>query len=322
MVVYAYFKLVRFPILVLIAAIQYSVRFFVLQPMLEINGFELLMGDFHFALLVLSSVLIAAGGYSINDYFDAKVDRLNKPKLVVLDRIIKRRVAMALHIGMTAIGFILATFVSYKVGMWKMNTIFLFIIFALWFYSTNLKHIFLAGNLIIALLAAFVPFIVGLFEIPLQNQAHPEIISELGFSIFNIPAYWILGYSFLFGFLTLIREITKDIIDIKGDKTFGSNTIPIALGVKSTKGLLIALYLFITLVLFGLYDMYLSVHSIQITSIVVALMLGMILQIGLIFMAKTKPQFKRSANLNNAMVVLLVLSMFFLKQSIESYFIG
>jgi len=322
MVIYAYFKLVRFPILILIAIIQYSVRYFVLEPMLKINGFDLIMGDLNFAILVLSSILIAGGGYAINDYFDAKIDRLNKPKLVVLDRVIKRRIAMALHIGMTAIGFILATYVSYVEGMWKMNTIFLFIIFALWFYSTNLKQVFLAGNIIIALLAAFVPLIVGLFEIPLQNKAHPEIISELGFSIFNIPAYWIIGYSLLFGFLTLIREITKDIIDMKGDKAYGGNTIPISLGIKSTKTLLIFLYATFALLLSGIYNLYLSVHSVQITSIVVAIILGMIVQISVIYMAKTKPQFKRSANLNNAMVVLLVVSMFFLKQSIESYFFG
>lgn len=320
MVVYAYFKLVRFPILLLIVAIQYSVRLFVIKPMLAINGFELEMSDFQFALLVLASLLIAGGGYAINDYFDAKIDRVNKPKLVVLDRIIKRRTAMALHIFMTSIGFVLATYVSYDVGMWKMNTIFLFIVFALWFYSTNLKHILLAGNIIIALLAALVPLIVGLFEIPLQNQAHPEIIKELGFSIFNIPAYWILGYAGIFGVLTLIREITKDIIDVRGDKAYGSNTLPIAIGIKSTKTILISLYVVFSLVLLVIYTEFLSVHSNQIRAIVFALVVGMVAQTSIIFASKTKPRFKLSANLNNAFVILVVISMYFLKMSIESYF--
>lgn len=320
MVVYAYFKLVRFPILLLIVAIQYSVRLFVIKPMLAINGFELEMSDFQFALLVLASLLIAGGGYAINDYFDAKIDRVNKPKLVVLDRIIKRRTAMALHIFMTSIGFVVATYVSYDVGMWKMNTIFLFIVFALWFYSTNLKHILLAGNIIIALLAALVPLIVGLFEIPLQNQAHPEIIKELGFSIFNIPAYWILGYAGIFGVLTLIREITKDIIDVRGDKAYGSNTLPIAIGIKSTKTILISLYVVFSLVLLVIYTAFLSVHSNQIRAIVFALVVGMVAQTAIIFASKTKPRFKLSANLNNAFVILVVISMYFLKMSIESYF--
>ncbi len=288
--------------------------------MLAINGFELEMSDFQFALLVLASLLIAGGGYAINDYFDAKIDRVNKPKLVVLDRIIKRRTAMALHIFMTSIGFVVATYVSYDVGMWKMNTIFLFIVFALWFYSTNLKHILLAGNIIIALLAALVPLIVGLFEIPLQNQAHPEIIKELGFSIFNIPAYWILGYAGIFGVLTLIREITKDIIDVRGDKAYGSNTLPIAIGIKSTKTILISLYVVFSLVLLVIYTAFLSVHSNQIRAIVFALVVGMVAQTAIIFASKTKPRFKLSANLNNAFVILVVISMYFLKMSIESYF--
>ena len=320
MVVYAYFKLIRFPILLLIAAIQYSVRYFVIKPMLAINDFELEMSDSHFSLLVLASLLISGGGYAINDYFDAKIDRLNKPKLVVLDRIIKRRIAMALHIVMTSLGFVIATYVSYIVGMWKMNTIFLFIVFALWFYSTNLKHIFFAGNLIISILAALVPLIVGLFEIPMQNQAHPEIIAEIGFSIFNIPAYWILGYAGIFGVLTLIREITKDTIDMKGDKAFGGNTIPIALGVKSTKAILIGLYLILCVGLLFIYNSFLIVHSSQITAVVFTLVAGIIGQTAIIFTAKTKARFKLSANLNSAFVMIVVISMYLLKSSIEKYF--
>lgn len=321
MVIYSYFKLIRLPILLLIAAIQYSVRLFVIKPMLAINGFELEMSEIHFALLVISSVLIAGGGYAINDYFDAKIDRINKPKLVVLDRFIKRRVAMAMHIIMTSTGFIIATYVSYQVGMWKMNTIYLFIIFALWFYSTNVKHLFLVGNLLISLLAAFVPLIVGLFEIPMQNQAHPEIISELGFSIFNIPAYWIIGYSCILGILTLMREITKDIIDIRGDKHYGSNTLTIVLGVKSTKTILIGLYLAFGIGLYLVYQSFLSVHSYQIVALVFALIVGMLVQTVIIYLAKTKPMFNVSANLNNALVILVVISMYMLKLSIESYFV-
>ncbi len=322
MVVYAYFKLIRFPILSLIAATQYSVRYFVIKPMLAINGFVLEMSDGHFSLLVLASVLIAGGGYAINDYFDAKIDRLNKPKLVVLDRIIKRGIAMALHIVMTSLGFVIATYVSYEVGMWKMNTIFLFIVFALWFYSTNLKYMFFVGNLIISILAALVPLIIGLFEIPMQNQAHPEIIAEIGFSIFNIPAYWILGYAGIFGVLTLIREITKDIIDLKGDQTFGGNTIPIALGVKSTKAILIGLYLILCVGLLFIYNSFLSVHSSQITALIFTLVAGTLGQTAIIFSAKTKGRFKLSANLNSAFVVLVVISMHLLRGSIETYFTG
>lgn len=321
MVAYAYFKLVRFPILLLIAAIQYSTREFVIKPMLAINGFELQTSNWQFFLIVMSSVLIAAGGYAINDYFDAKIDRINKPRLVVLDRIVKRRIAMALHLVLTSLGFILAAYVSYDLGMWRLNTIFLFIVFALWFYSTNLKHVFLAGNLVIGLLAGLVPLIVGFFEIPLQNQAHPEIIEELGFSIFNIPAFWIIGYSVLFALLTLVREITKDIIDLRGDKAYGSKTIPATLGLKSTKTILIGLYIMLIVLLGFVYMEFLSVHSNLLKSALFITEALLVAQIAIIFTAKTKPRFRFSANLNIATVILVVVSMYLLKHSIESYFV-
>ena len=74
--------------------------------MLAINDYELLLSDRHFGYLVLSTVLIAAGGYSINDYFDVKVDRINKIKKVIVDRFVKRRVAMMLHLVLTGLGFV------------------------------------------------------------------------------------------------------------------------------------------------------------------------------------------------------------------------
>ena len=238
----AYFRLVRFPILALIALIQYCVRYFILEPMLQINSYELIVNDRQFFYLFLSTVLIAAGGYAINDYFDVKTDRVNKLKRVIVDRFVKRRVAMTLHIVLTSLGFILATYLSWRLGMWRMSSLFIFVIFTLWFYSTNLQHQTLTGNIAISLMAAFVPLIVGLFEIPLQNAAHPELIKEYGYSIFNIPAYWVIGFSVVIFLLTLIREVTKDVIDIRGDKLFGALTFPIRFGVKASKSLIIVLY--------------------------------------------------------------------------------
>lgn len=320
MVIIAYFKLIRLPILLLIVAIQYATRLFVIEPMLHISGYGLIMTDQDFLLLVISTVLIAAGGYAINDYFDAKIDRVNKPKRVVLDRLIKRRVAMALHLVLSGLGFALSAYLSWKVGMWKLTSLFFFAIFTLWFYSTNLKNQFLVGNLVIAALAGFVPLIVGLFEIPMQNAAHPDLINKLGFSIFNIQAYWVMGYAALLCGLTLIREITKDVIDIRGDRMFDCRTLPIVLGVKSTKVVIMLLYLALMAALAWLYALYLHMHSLAFVGLFAMVELGMAAQFVLVFMAKTKTQFLHSANLNNLVTLLVVLSMFLLKLSIEQNF--
>ncbi|GAB5539950.1 MAG: geranylgeranylglycerol-phosphate geranylgeranyltransferase [Salibacteraceae bacterium] len=320
MVITAYLKLIRLPILLLIAAIQYSVRYFIIEPMLRVNGFELIMTEVEFGYLVLATVLIAAGGYAINDYFDAKIDRVNKPKTVVLDRLVPRRVAMLLHIVLTSLGFLLAAYMSYMVGYWKLISLFLFAVFALWFYSTNLKHQLLIGNITIAVMAGFVPLIVGLYEIPMQNAAHPESIEELGFSVFNVQAYWIMGYAAVFAVLTLAREISKDIIDLRGDRLYGSNTVPIAWGIRSSKLLLLAIYFLVLVGISYMYVAVLSQHAWYLTALYFAVVGGLLIQPIIIYMAKTKRQFMYSVAINNGLTLLVLASMYLIKLSIESYF--
>lgn len=320
MVALAFFKLVRLPILLLIAVIQYSTRHFIIEPLLRINGYELLMSDQAFAYLVTATVLITAGGYAINDYFDAKIDRINKPNTVVLDRLIKRRVAMALHVVLSTLGMLLGGYLSYAMGMWKMSSLFLFAIFSLWFYSTNLKLQVISGNLLMAVMAGFVPLIVGLFEIPMQNQVHPESVEQLGFSIFNVPAYWVMGFSAFLAGTTLLREITKDVIDMKGDKLYGGQTIPIQWGVKNTKIILIAGYGVLFSALGWAFVKYLSDHTIWVGITAGLIGLGYLLQMPFIYMIKTKAQFLRSAMLNNATILLFVLCTYLFKLSIEAHF--
>ena len=315
----AYFRLVRFPILALIALIQYCVRYFILEPMLQINSYELIVNDRQFFYLFLSTVLIAAGGYAINDYFDVKTDRVNKLKRVIVDRFVKRRVAMTLHIVLTSLGFILATYLSWRLGMWRMSSLFIFVIFTLWFYSTNLQHQTLTGNIAISLMAAFVPLIVGLFEIPLQNAAHPELIKEYGYSIFNIPAYWVIGFSVVIFLLTLIREVTKDVIDIRGDKLFGALTFPIRFGVKASKSLIIVLYAIFGGALTWAYSSFLNEYP-GMGTIFSLLALLLILQIILIFRARTKKHFSYSSSLNNLITVIMILSLYLIKVGIETHF--
>lgn len=315
----AYARLIRLPILLLIAFIQYAARYFIIEPMLEINGFELIMSSRLFGLLVGATMLIAAGGYAINDYFDVKVDRVNKLKQVIVDRMIKRRIAMALHVVLSLLGMLIAAYVCWHVGLWKLSALFIFAIFTLWHYSTTLQHQVLTGNLAIALMAAFVPLIVGLIEIPLQNAAHPESVKQLGYSIFNIPAFWLMGLSGCIFLLTLIREISKDVIDLRGDRIFGSRTIPVRFGVRVTKSILIGLYALFGALFTWVYFEYLSVH-IGMSTVFAVVALSIILEFILIFRARTKPHFLHSAKLNVLITLILVLSTYLIKLSIESYF--
>ncbi len=319
MVVLTFFRLIRLPILLLIAAIQYLMRWCILEPMFRLNGFEFIISESQFALLVLSSVLVAAGGYAINDYFDAKIDRINKPKRVLVNRLIKRRVAMATHVVLSSLGMLIAAYVSWRLGVWQLSVIYFFVSFCLWFYSTTFQHQFLVGNVIIALMAAFVPLTVGLYEIPLQNQANVDLIRQYGFSVFNTPAFWVIGYAVVLFILTLAREITKDVVDMKGDRVFGAKTIPITLGVTKSKWILSLVYAILGLVVTWYFLNFLVDHT-GITPLFLLIVGAIVFQFILIFRAKTKKQFKISANFNNLITVLVLLSALLVRFSIENHF--
>ncbi|MFW5821439.1 MAG: geranylgeranylglycerol-phosphate geranylgeranyltransferase [Bacteroidota bacterium] len=235
-------KLIRFPNLIIIAATQYLMRHMIIAPFLRINGFELQLDNFHFAILVLSTLFIAAAGYTINDYFDTKTDRVNKPESVVIDKQISRQLAINLHTILNIIGVGLGIFLSFYINIPGLSLLFLLTAGLLWFYSTNYKRQFFIGNFVVSLLIGIVPMIVILFEMPLLNLEYGDIMLKAGTS-FNYIFYWISGFSF-FAFLTnFIREIVKDAEDFEGDSAYGMNTFPVKLGTRFTRIIIIFLVL-------------------------------------------------------------------------------
>lgn len=215
---------------------------------------------FHFILLILSTVFIAAGGNVINDYFDTRIDRINKPGEVIVGRTVKRRVAMTAHAVLSGLGLLLGVFVAWRTGLLKWASIPAFAIGALWIYSTNFKRQLIIGNGLVATLTALVPLTVGLYELPiLQRAMDPAWVVSLPsgdqyeMQPFYIELwYWILGFA-VFAFLsTLVRELQKDMADVKGDQADGCRTVPIVWGMKWARviallhiGIIIALLLFL-----------------------------------------------------------------------------
>jgi 4-hydroxybenzoate polyprenyltransferase len=229
-----FFRLIRLPNLLMVALTQYLMRYAVMEPLLGLSGVELQMSHFNFFLLSLSTVMIAAAGYIINDYFDLKIDRINRPDKVVVDISIKRRVAIGAHIVISLIGITLGFYVGLQVGLYKLAILHFISSGLLWYYSTDFKSQVLSGNIIIAFLAALVPLIVPLYEIPLLNQEYREILLETG-QDFNFLLKFVGGFSLFAFLLTMAREIIKDIEDKKGDSTYGLKTLPIVFGAKKAK---------------------------------------------------------------------------------------
>lgn len=207
------------------------------------NTFVHAFNELLFWLLVVSTVLIAAGGNVINDYFDTRIDRVNKPDQVIVGRTVKRRVAMMGHLVLTALGILIGVAVAWRSGQLYLAIIPVFAAGALWYYSTKLKRTFLLGNGLVAFLVALVPLSVGLYEIPALTSAYGASASasigggqeiEVAFHFTELWP-WILGFA-AFAFLTtLVRELQKDMADIKGDQADGCRTVPVVMGVQWAK---------------------------------------------------------------------------------------
>jgi 4-hydroxybenzoate polyprenyltransferase len=217
---------------------------------------------FNFILLVAATVFITAGGYVINDYFDIKTDLINKGKVIVGTRI-ERRQAMMLHNIFNLAGVFTGFYISWRSGYIMTGVMFLIVSGLLYFYSASYKRQFLIGNIIIAILTALVPLIVGFYEWSALYRYYS--VTAIKVPDFDFIFYWVGGFA-LFAFITtLIREIIKDIEDYEGDIAYGMNTLPVILGIVTSKVITSVLIVFTIVLLylvwyFFLFDKYTLVY--------------------------------------------------------------
>lgn len=230
----SFFRLVRWPNLLFIILSQALFYYAVILPVLP-NSYYLYPQKLTLPVLVLliaASVFIAAAGYIINDYFDINIDRVNKPDKMIVEKTIKRRWAIILHIVFTFVGIGLSLVVALKTS--------LVIVFAnigcallLWVYSTTFKKKLLTGNIIISALTAWVLivlyFAVNTVYLGLLRQP-VEILTAMN-TIFKYAVLY-AGFAFI---ISLVREVVKDIEDMEGDAKYGCKTMPIVWGIPASK---------------------------------------------------------------------------------------
>ena len=148
---------------------MYSTRLFLYlyEIKFNVNLFQKEGEEIDFFLMVFSTILIGAAGNMINDYFDIKADRVNKPEQLIITKHIKKRVAILYHWLFNAIAFSIAIYLSLRNNSFWYVFIHLISINALWFYSLYFKRKIFIGNLIVALLTALVPILCGIhFYVP------------------------------------------------------------------------------------------------------------------------------------------------------------
>ncbi len=169
-----------------------------------------------FGLLVLSSLLVAAAGYIINDYYDVKIDAINRPDRLVVGRLVRRRHAMLAHLVLSGIGVGLAILSGHgKRQALLLGLVTLGAALLLWGYSARFKRLPLVGNLSIGALTAALILL-------------PELQLLTG-----REAVWL--YALAAFLLTVVREIIKDLEDMRGDAQHGCHTLPLAWGIVRSK---------------------------------------------------------------------------------------
>jgi len=214
-----------------------AIRYLIIQPLLSDHGISLIITDFDFSLIVVGTLLIAGAGNIINDYFDIKPDRLNKHHQVIVGKHIKRRVAMGTHVVFSTIGFIISAYVAFKYDIPWMLIFHIIAITTLWLYSASFKKSFLFGNVIVAFLTACIPLIVIGFDLPviLISEGFDFPFLKAPFGMYLEIIFITLSYSVFAFLLNLIREIQKDLADMRGDKEINAKTMPLTLGIPATK---------------------------------------------------------------------------------------
>ncbi len=237
------FRLIRWQNLLFLAILMWVLEKWLVVPLLYSHGgLPEVLPEPILWLLILSVVLIAAGGYVINDYFDIKIDRINRPDSVVVGETMTKPAAMHLSIGLSVAGILVGLIVAWLCRSWTLGIVILLMPGLLWFYSSAYKRQFLVGNLIVAFASAVVPMLLGLANegmfLPfiLAHDFQP-ILDQLQ-PVIRVIYTWLGGFALMIFLYTWIREVIKDLQDQMGDRELECRTMPIRLGELWTKVIL------------------------------------------------------------------------------------
>lgn len=243
-----------------------------------------ILTSLEFFLLVASTISIAAGGYIINDYYDQKIDMINRPEKVVIGTLFRRRFAMVAHLLLSIIGITIGFLIKIEIGI-----IHIFSSFLLWYYSNSLRRLPIVGNLIVAFMSGLTLLLVTAYLARNEPQVY---------------AYAIFAMTII-----LIREVIKDIEDVKGDSTFGCQSIPVVWGIRGAK-------FFIFLVIIGgsiaLISFLFVINNWFVRYYFIALMPLFIWFIFKLYHADKQQEFETLRNFTNLIILTGLISMTFI----------
>ncbi len=233
-------KMIRVRNTIMVGISQVFIFYFFLIPFFKSYDISPVLQGHLWWLFVLDTMLITAGGYVINDYFDQDADAINTPQKPGGLPYLK------VYFLINVLGIVIATYIGIKISKPFLILIYPLAVGLLALYSSSLKKKPLVGNLIVSIFAAFVPGIIWFAE-----SSSFSALSLKSPQTYDWMTRVLIAY-ITFGFLsTLSREIAKDIEDVKGDHLAGYKTLPIVAGVPKTKVLMLfnTFFLLVTFIL-------------------------------------------------------------------------
>ena len=251
-----FFKLIRYQNLLMLAFMQLIFRF----GFLNWQNVPLSLATWQYVLLVLSTVLIAAGGYVINDIFDQNTDADNRPNKTIIGSTISEAQGYNIYVGLTVIGVGIGFYLANVIMKPSFAAIFILIASLLYIYATSLKQMLIIGNIIVAFLLSFSVLIIGLFDLyPATYEGNQK---EMGV-LFSI----LIDYAVFAFIINFIREITKDLEDVNGDYNQGMHTLPIILGMERTAKVVFGLSFIPLMILLYYTNAYFASNNLYVATI-------------------------------------------------------
>lgn len=240
-----YLKLIRYQNLLMLALMQLTIRY----GLLKMQGVQLALADWQYGLLILSTLLIAAAGYVINDIFDQTTDNANKPGQVIVGNKISEETAYYYYAGLNVTGVAIGFYLANVIERPGFAAVFILIAATLYFYATSLKQMPVVGNIVVALMLAASVLIIVVFDIfPATYDGNQQLMVNVSSVIFDYAVFAFI--------INLIREMVKDLEDVNGDYNQGMNTLPIILGVNRTVKIVFGLSLVPIVILLDYINRY------------------------------------------------------------------
>jgi 4-hydroxybenzoate polyprenyltransferase len=279
---FSMFVVVRGFNLALIVIAQYITAIFIMAP--PSQSLSQILLDRSLFALILATVGAIASGYIINNFYDSEKDSINRPHKSTLEQYVSQNTKLILYFIINFIVVVIASYVSFRSVLF-----FSIYIFAIWFYSHKIKKMPIIGNLVSAILT-IIPF----FAIFLYYKNYSGLIFIFGFYLFLILS---------------MRELVKDLENLKGDFSLEYKTIPVVYGEKIAKIMIVVLVtvnILVTGYLVKSYDLgrmdYFFYGSVSLLCIVTIL----------VFIAKNQRQYVHIHNLLKLLILLGVFSIILL----------